>query len=362
MSAVAPSVRPFVLFVPSYGRGGSGEFVRSVTLAEAAAARWPGLRIEFLLPGGPGTRQDAPFPKHCHEGPDETKGRFDAEHIERLRPDLVIFDSGCRSPTLRLCRRLGIRTAYISDRDGTCKKPFRLDWLRVLDEHWHQREHLTGTAFTRAQGWRDRLSTTRRTVFDTYFAETPADWSVLPADIAQALAAPFVLLSPGGGGYEIAGRPVAEVFVDVAEAIHAETGHACLTLLGPLYAGKAVARVHTHALAIVPQSLFLALMRRAELVITNGGHSLNQALACGAVTVVAALGGSDQPARIAAYAEAGLVRAAEPSVADLGAQAVHLLRHPAERAALHARIDGMAVVNGIPMMLARMAALLGLPA
>lgn len=354
--------RPFVLFVPSYGRGGSGEFVRSVTLAQAAAARWPDLRIEFLLPGGPGTRQDAPFPKYCHEGPDETKGAFDAAHIERLRPDLVIFDSGCRSPTLRLCRRLCIRTAYISDRDGTCKKPFRLDWLRVLDEHWHQREHLTGTAFTRTQVLRDRLSTTRRTVFDTYFAESPADWSALPADIAAAVTQPFVLLSPGGGGYEIEGRPVAEVFVDVAEAIHARSGRQCLTLLGPLYAGKAVARVHTHALAIVPQSLFLALMQRAELVITNGGHSLNQALACGAATVVAALGGSDQPARIAAYAQAGLVRAAEPTVADLAQQATRLLEQAPEREALRARIDGMAIVNGIPMMLARMAALLGLPA
>lgn len=353
---------PFVLFVPSYGRGGSGEFVRSVTLAQAVARRWPQLRIEFLLPGGPGTRRDAPFPKHCHEGPDEAKGTFDNEHIERLRPDLVVFDSGCRSSTLRLCRRLGIRSVYISDRDGVCRKAFRLDWLWLLDEHWHQREHLTGPAFTISQRLRGALGRTRRTLFDTYYPELPPAADELPPALATALERPFVLLSPGGGGYRIDGRPVAEAFVETAEAIHARTGLECLTLLGPLHEGEPTNRLRTHSLRAVTQAQFLALMRRARLVVTNGGGSLHQALACGAATVVAPLGGSDQPERIGKYAAAGLVRAAEPQAAALAAAALALLEDDAQLNALRARVAALSVVNGIPMMCVRLAAMLALPA
>ncbi|GAC1632672.1 MAG: hypothetical protein NVS9B10_27370 [Nevskia sp.] len=345
---------PFVLFVPSYGRGGSGEFVRAVALAEAVARRWPALRLEFLLPGGPGTRQDAPFPATCHDGPEDTKGGFDDEHLLRLRPDIAIFDSGCRSSTLRLCRRLGIRSVFISDRAGTCRKAFRLDWLRALDKHWHQREHLTAPAFTRSQTFRARFSSTRRLVFDTYLAEPPARDDDLPAELRSRLQQPFVLFAPGGGGYRIDGRPVSELFAEAAARVQAAHGIECLTLLGALYEGP-VAGMST--LKQVSPGRFVALMRQARIVVCNGGHSLNQALACGAATVAAPLGGGDQPERIAAYAAAGLIRAAQPQVESLAAQVAALLDDD-RRTAQRAQVARLAPVNGIPVMCDALAELL----
>lgn len=353
------SAQPFILFVPFYGRGGSGEFVRSVTLAEAFAKRWPQVRIEFLLPGGPGTRHDAPFPNICHEGPAIEKGAFDSAQIARLKPDLVIFDCGGRSESLRTCKRLGITSAYISDRDGTLKKPFRFDWMWLLDEHWHQREHVTGDALLPSQRVLSRFSRTQRLYFDTYYAEDQTDWSSLDSPLREALARPFVLLTPGGGGYLLEGRPVSEVFVEVAERIHAETGLECLTLLGPLYTG-AIRPATTHALTLVPQPLFLELMRRAKLVLTNGGHSLHQALAMKAVCVVAPLGGSDQPARISAYDRAGLVVEAMPDAQMLGDAALRLLRDEAAHRALAERVAALDIVNGIPAMCERIARCLDL--
>lgn len=341
---------PFILFIPSYGRGGSGEFVRSVTLAQAVARRWPGVRIEFLLPGGPGTRQDAPFPSVCHDGEEESKGAFDREQLERLKPDIAVFDSGCRSATLRLCRRLGIRTAYISDREGTCRKAFRLDWLRVLDRHWHQREHLTAPAFTRGQRLRALLSPTERLVFDTYLAEDddPAG-TALPEPVRVRLREPFLLFAPGGGGYRVDGRPVSELFVDAATRIAAEVGRASLVLLGPLYEGAAHGSDRVTVIRQVSAAQFVTLMRRAQIVITNGGHSLNQALACQALCVAAPLGGGDQPGRIAAYAAAGLIRAAQPSVESLVHETRALL--DAETAAAQReRLARLAPVNGLPVM------------
>lgn len=360
-SVLDVSTQPFVLFVPYYGRGGSGEFVRSVTLAQAVARRWPETRIEFLLPGGPGTRQDAPFPNTCHDGPDDQKGAFDSEHVARLRPDLVVFDCGGRSESLRTCKRLGITSAYISDRDGTLKKPFRLDWMWLLDEHWHQREHVTADSLLPSQRWRSRFSRTRRLFFDTYYAEDEADWSSLAPALRQLLEVPFVLLSPGGGGYTVDGDPVSEVFVRVAERVHAETGLACLTLLGPLYQGH-MRSATTHVATTLPQPLFREFVRRAQLVLTNGGHSLHQALAMRATCVVAPLGGSDQPARIAAYDRAGLVVKAEPNVDALGDAALALLVDPAARRAMADRLAALHIVNGIPLMRDRIGSLLGMSA
>jgi len=339
---------PFILFIPSYGQGGSGEFVRSVTLAQAVAARWPAIRIEFLLPGGPGTRQDAPFPSTCHDGPEDSKGAFDNEHLLRLKPDIAIFDSGCRTTSLRLCRKLGIRSVFISDRAGTCRKAFRLDWLRLLDEHWHQREHYTAAAFTRRQTLRALFSSTYRLSFDTYLAEAPISDNDLPADIRAALEQPFVLFAPGGGGYRVDGKPVSELFVEVAEKVKAEHGIECLCLMGALYEG-AIAATSVLTLRQVSQGRFVDLMRRARVLVCNGGHSLNQAIACNAVSVAAPLGGGDQPERIAAYAAAGLIRAAKPTIGSLVAQ-VALQLDPAAQADCHAAIAKLAPVNGIPVM------------
>lgn len=343
--------------MPAYGGGGSGEFVRAVALAQAAQARWPGLRIEFVLPGGEGTRQDAPFTCHCHSGDSADKPDFDHECLRTLRPDVAIFDSGLRSVTLRLARELGIRTVYVSDRAGTCRKAFRIDWLRRLDQHWHQREHLTRPALTRWQRLCAQASSTRRTLFDTYLATTPLREGDLPDALLGRLRGDFALFAPGGGGYFIDGRSVSEIYLEAAERLHAAIGIECLTLMGPLYSGTA-APEKTLALPVVDASRFLHLMRGATLLVTNGGQTVAQALACRAAVICAALGGSDQERRIAECAGAGLVLAAEPRAELLAAQAQGLLEDPQLRGALLARVAAREVVNGIPLMLDALAQLL----
>jgi hypothetical protein len=349
---------PFVLFVPLYGGGGTGEFMRAVTLALALARRVPNARIEFILPGGPGTRRDAPFPSHLHDGPPQTKGAFDRALIERLRPDLAVFDSGCRTATLRLCRRLGVKTAYVSDRHGTCRKAFRPDWLGLLDAHWHQREHLHRPAFSPMQRLLARLSRPRRRVFDVCLPDAAPDWSAVPSEVRARLERPFILLAPGGGGYRLEGRPVGEVFLEVAEALCAATGSECLTLTGPFQPQIASRAQRTLALPQLPQPLYLALLRRAQLVITNGGQGLHQALASGAVCVCAALGGDDQPARIAAYAERGWIVACAPAATALRRAALQVLDNEAAREALRARVRTLHLIDGLPLMIEEMQGLL----
>jgi hypothetical protein len=341
----------FVLFVPLYGGGGTGELFRCLAIAQALHRRHPSVRIEFLLPGGPGTSHDVPFPALRYDGPPSEKGEFDRQVLARLRPDIAIFDSGLRTSTLILCRRLGIRTVYISDRAGTRRKPFRLTWAGLLDMHWHQLEHLNRPAFTPWQRAVAAFSRTRRLVFDTYYPEEAPDLSILPRQVQERLQAPFVLFVPGGGGYQLHGVPVAEIFWEAADRLHAACGVGVLTLLGPFYAPRSEARWKTCSMRQVSQVVLLELMRRADVVVTNGGQALIQALAAGAATVAAPLGGDDQPGRIGSCVEAGLAIATAPNASALADAAEGLVRNRSLREALRRRVAARPVPNGIPLML-----------
>jgi hypothetical protein len=352
---------PFLLFVPSYGRGGTGEFVRAGVMAQAAARRWTGARIEFLLPSGPGTRTDTPFPKQVHDGPEHRKPHFDREWIRRLRPDVAIFDSGCRTATLRACNRLGVRTVYVSDRHGTCRKAFRMEWLRRLDQHWLMREHVTAEALSASQALKHRyLGRTRLVRFDTYYPEHAAN----PANLASALGDignEFVLLSAGGGGYRIGDVQASDLYVDAARRIAAASGMPCLVLLGALHEGEPALTRGVRSIRSTSLEVFIELLRRARVAVINGGHTTHQALAQQAVCVATCVGGADQPARIAKYADAGLLRSVPPEPAAIAGAVVELLAQPQLREAIQSRIQALRIVNGVPMVLDALAELLSAP-
>src|ERR1019366_10046817 len=56
--------------------------------------------------------------------------------LEKLQPNVVIFDNAGRTAQLRAARRLGARVVYISARRRQRRKAFRWHWMRLIDEHW----------------------------------------------------------------------------------------------------------------------------------------------------------------------------------------------------------------------------------
>ena len=304
---------PFLLFIPAYGQGGTGELVRCITLAAAVLRRWPAARIEFLLHGGPDTLQKTPFINHCHGDDGSNKEQFNNREIAKLRPDLVVFDGGIRPSSLALCHRLGIRSAYLSHHAKARRKAFRLAGLRQLDAHWHQCD-ADGGVLPPPLRLLDFLSNTERLSFDICLATPPASNDDLPAEVLALIATPYVLLSPGGGGYRLKGQWVGDLFVEVAERLHAASGIACLTILGPLHEGLVRTR-HTLAIKQVSPGRLVALMRGATLVVANGAGSMGEAAACGCPVVAAPLGAVDQPARIVIDEASGTVVIMSPGPA-----------------------------------------------
>lgn len=339
----------FVLFVPQHQGGGTGEFFRLLTIATALRAADATVRIEFLMPKACRLLPLLPFPRTESDLPDEQRAEFHARELGRLKPSIAVFDKTCRGSMLRLCRRLRVHSVCISDEPGTCGKTFRADWLWSLDEHWHQRYLLGRPAFSVWQRLLAGISSTRRLVFDTCQLED------LAATVAPDV--PYLLFVPGGGGYRIDGRPVAELYLEAAADVARASGIAVRVIAAS--ADGVPGAPQLTVIPAQPQAQLIALMRRATIVVTGGGHLLNQAISVAVPTVSMPLGGSDQVLRVEDFAGRGWTLAARAQAADIAERTLALLGDPAALEAMRERLRAITVVQGVPLMVASLLRRLG---
>ncbi|WP_295682223.1 hypothetical protein [uncultured Nevskia sp.] len=335
------STSRFVLFVPQHQGGGTGEFFRLLTVATALHAADASVRIEFLMPKACRLRPLLPFPHTESDLPDEQRQQFHARELARLKPTIVVFDKTCRGSMLRLCRRLKIRSVCISDEPGTCGKTFRADWLWSLDEHWHQRYLLGRPAFSAWQRLLARISSTRRVLFDVCQLED--------AVAALAPSSPYLLFVPGGGTYRIDGRTTAELFIEAADRVARATGMPVLAI-GQAVSGEEPGDRRVTVLPPQPQGQLIALMRGATIVVTGGGHLINQAISVRVPTVSMPLGGSDQSLRVDDFASRGWTVAAQPQVDDIADKTLQLLGDTAALQTMRERLQTIEIIQGVPLM------------
>ncbi|MBR9814135.1 glycosyltransferase family 4 protein [bacterium] len=347
-----------VLFLPLYSLGGGGELARAIMIAEALRKESPNCDIRFVLPEDPGDRQDTSFPFlfPSDTGDDQTRSRlkaeFDRQTLLELQPDVAVFDSGVRSSVLRMCRNQGIRTVFVSARKHPQKKPFRPEWLRLLDAHWIIREDLFSPPYSRGQALLHRwIGRTRITVSDALFRNPDRQALTQQIDgFDKQDNRPLVLWTTGGGGYRIDGTPVGEIYTESALRIAQLHPVRCLVLAGPLHTGSLPSgNEHVRVVRALSPAAFAAALSQAHLAVTNGGQTVHQALALQTPCVAAPLGGYDQPIRINKYSDTGCIAAAEPNVRSLTAAATALLDEGSSaRSSLLARMQQMDVSNALP--------------
>ena len=110
-------------------------------------------------------------------------------------------------------------------------------------------------------------------------------------------------------------------------------------------------------LPLLPQQQLIDLLRRARIVVSNGGDTLLQALACGSACVAVPIA-RDQAARIARCSELRLIRSAPLDTGSIVATVAALHADEEERAALASRAREAGVHDALPLILDWMAALL----
>jgi predicted glycosyltransferase len=335
---------PRILFVPVSGAFGTGEYARSAAIAHAAQRRWPRAEIHFVLSRHAPYAATVPFAATLLDSSATFHSRAVARLIKEFRPTIVVFDNAGRTAQLRAAQRQGARIVFISSRSRQRRKAFRWRWMRLLDEHWIAYPELIAGGFTWLERFKlKRLGRPTVRYLDVILSrKTPEEESIVArAGLKQGA---YLLIVPGGGTGHPGANDAAEQFLGAANSL-AETE--TVVFVGPNAVNP---NSRLRCFSSLPQADLSELMVHARLIVTNGGSTLLQAIACGRACIAVPIA-QDQPKRIQRCVEAGVAMAAELTAADIARVAGKLLRDEAACKALAQRAANLKLANGVEIAL-----------
>jgi ADP-heptose:LPS heptosyltransferase len=333
-----------------------GEYARCLVIATALAERLPGVGLHFALSRAAPYAAGTPFPATLLPSSATFHTREVSALIREFAPQVVLFDNAGRTAQLRAARAAGARIVYVSSRRRQRRKAFRLSWMRLIDEHWIAYPRFIAGALTPLE--RLKLRALGRPA--VRFIDT-----LLPASDARRAAAcrarfgleagGYVLIVPGGGSAH-PGAQNAPAIVAAAAAGIARHGTPTL-LVGADAPGADAERAPLLKVAPrLPPEELAELIRGARLVVSNGGDTLLQALAC-ALPCVAVPIAHDQAHRIDCCVRAGLALRAELAARSIESATLELLERP-QGTAPESLIGRPRVRNGMEDVLNALTAML----
>lgn len=298
-----------------------GEYARSLNLALACVARWPSARIHFILSAQARYASSVPFDHTALPSSPTFHTPEVAAVIANFAPDAVIFDNAGRTAQLVAAQRAGAQIIYISARPRQRRKAFRLRWMRLLDEHWIAYPQFMAGGLS----WLERLKLNwlqRPAVrfLDCILPETTPDAADRVQTRAGVHGKRYVLVVPGGGTGHPRAADAVEIFGKAAQALAARGVH---TLFVAPAGASISAGVHFVGMDLLPLPELVVLLRGAAVVLTNGGDTLIQAIACGIPSVAVPIA-ADQPGRIARCLHAGVARESRLDAAQMCAAVIAL--------------------------------------
>ena len=346
------SAAPRLLFVPVSGPTGMGEYFQSLAIAQAVRQRWPDAAVHFLLNRQASYAATTPFDATLLPSSPTFHTPEVIEAINTFRPDVVIFANSGRREQFRAARRSGAAVVFISYRRKKRLKAARLRWMRLIDEHWIAfPRFISGgpVPFERINRWLCGKPAPR--YLDIVLPPTDGAHEA-PRQVEPGSAPPAVLVVPGGVAAP-RNAPDAPQRFRAAAVMLAESGVSTL-YVGP---GDGPVPAALRALRFLPQPELFELMGAARLVVTNGGQTLLQAIACGTPCVAAPIN-RDQPIRVRNAAAAGVAVPARLDAAAIAQAARRLLEDEAERLTMVRHIEALALADGAKVAVDALAGLL----
>ena len=294
-----------------------------MSLARALIRREPSVEIHMLLNRHARVSRDPALIYHLLDATPARQRKPVETLIERIRPALAVFDSTGRNVHFRAVKHFGGRNVWISNRPGKRAKGFRPRLMRWLDLHLmvdadHDRPDLS--LFERlACSWFPDVSVE----FVSAIVTQPTPSS---NDSESSRPAPAVFVS-GGGGYHFNGQPVPEIFLQAAVTYQRRSQCPAVVVLGPQYDGSPPSFADVTVIPQLPTESLGALLNSARLIVAGAGNMLcAQVLLATRPCVMTAVGGTDQPARLAHYAKSGAVIAARLDADALSEAALRIER------------------------------------
>jgi spore coat polysaccharide biosynthesis predicted glycosyltransferase SpsG len=352
---------PRILFIPVSGAFGMGEYARSLAIAHAVRRQWPQAGIHFMLSRHAPYAAATPFPATLLDSSPTFHSAAVAESIQNLKPHVVIFDNAGRTAQLRAAYRAGARIIFISSRARQRRKAFRWRWMRLLDEHWIAYPQFIAGRLDVLE--RFKLGWLRRPALrylDVILSRAGSAEDSIRARVGLNLET-YVLLVPGGGTGHPGAGDAAATFLAAANAL-ADAGTPTVFVgptatadagmpSGPASTQPLVPSPRLRCFHALPQADLAELMRGAQVVVTNGGSTLLQAIACGRACIAVPIA-QDQPRRIQRCADAHVAIAARLDAAAILRAAGALLSDESARVALARRASALQLADGIEVALA----------
>jgi glycosyltransferase involved in cell wall biosynthesis len=357
------------LFVPVSGEFGMGEYARSLAIAQGVQARWPGAAILFVLSREAPYAGATPFPTTLLDSSPTFHSAAVIEVMHSWRPDVVIFDSAGRTAQLRAAKRGGARVVYISARRRQRRKAFRLRWMRLIDEHWIAYPQFVAGDLTFLERLKLRYMRRPQVRFlDVILAPLGGQRRESILSRIGCVAHQYTLVVPGGGtGHPGASDAIARFRQAAGELAAGGVDTVFVGRVGPAFGespgpaaaapGAAAVGSRLRVTGPVPQSDLAELMRGARLIITNGGSTLLQSIACGKPCIAVPIAG-DQGERIRRCVSAGVAVAAPLDGAAIRKSATDLLQNEQALNALTDRALGLGLADGVDVAMRAMTRLL----
>jgi len=344
-----------------------GEYARSLAIAHALRRQWRKADIHFILSRQAPYAAAAPFPATLLDSSPTFHSAAVTESIHTFKPHIVIFDNAGRTAQLRAASRAGARIIFISSRSRQRRKAFRWRWMRLIDEHWIAYPQFIAGRPSVLE--RLKLDWLRRPVLrylDVILSRAGSGEDSIRARVGLDRET-YVLVVPGGGTGHPGAADAAATFLAAANTL-ADAG--TLTVFvgptGTADAGVPADPPSTRSLLpgsrlrcfqALPQADLAELMSGAQLVVTNGGSTLLQAIACGRACVAIPIA-QDQHRRIQRCIEAQVAIGAKLDAAGIVRAAGALLRDESARIALARRASALQLADGIEVALAALTRLL----
>jgi hypothetical protein len=348
---------PRILFIPVSGAFGMGEYARSLSIAHGARRQWPKADIHFLLSRQAPYAAATPYPATLLDSSPTFHTAAVRSWIQKFQPHVVIFDNAGRTAQLRAAAQAGARIVFISSRSRQRRKAFRWRWMRLLDEHWFAYPQFIAGGLNFLE--RIKLAALGRPV--VRYLDVTLSRAASSEDSVRARAGlqsdAFVLLVPGGGTGHPRAADATAIFLSAAKHL-AGTGISSV-FVGPTGgpAGTPGTPGKLVTFDSLPQADLAELLGGAKLVITNGGSTLLQAIACGGACVAVPIA-QDQSQRIQRCVEAGVAKEAKLDSSSITRVAGELLRDEAARAALARRATDLGLADGVEVALRALTGLL----
>lgn len=342
-----------VLFIPVSSPSGIGEYMRSLIIARALKLRWPNLSVHFILSDKVSYVKDCPYTVHsCQDSPTKDVKAVNSI-INKLKPDLVIFDASGRAKQFKQAKAIGAKVAFISQHNKKRSRGLKLNRLLNTDIHWVVQPDFCMKALSYWQ--RAKLELLNRKApqnIGPVFEVSSSDYQGQLLEKHALTREQYFIFNAGSGGHLVSGELAADIYYKAAQMLYRQTKIKCMMIFGSNYPkelpeNSEVKKNDIICVKSIDNKDFVSLISAAQGCVISAGDTLLQCIALHKIAVAASIS-PDQPARLKLCQNKQLVLAAEPTSSDLVQQALRVINMQAqERQALISNMAQQASVKAL---------------